>query len=58
MHIKRLEHVVNGSLLSSKFSMRVVPSDSATRRRMRLGRDLDPGRVMVPSMLLIGVTVV
>lgn len=42
------------SSLSNKFSTLVVPSLSAARRRQRLLRDLDPGRVMVPSRDFIG----
>mmetsp|Transcript_21258 Transcript_21258/g.31567 ORF Transcript_21258/g.31567 Transcript_21258/m.31567 type:complete len:221 (+) Transcript_21258:780-1442(+) len=45
------------SSLSRRFSTRVSPSLSAARRRQRLLRDLDPGRVTVPSRLLMGETV-
>mmetsp|Transcript_35290 Transcript_35290/g.51857 ORF Transcript_35290/g.51857 Transcript_35290/m.51857 type:complete len:222 (+) Transcript_35290:868-1533(+) len=45
------------SSLSRRFSTRVFPLLNAARRRQRLLRDLDPGRVTVPSRLLIGFTV-
>jgi len=38
-----------------RFSTRVVPVERAARRRQRLERDLEPGRVMVPERFLIGV---
>ena len=42
---------------SRRFSTFVLPSDRAARRRHRLLRDFDPGRVTVPSRDLIGATV-
>jgi len=40
-----------------RFSTRVVPEERAARRRQRLERDLEPGRVMVPERFLIGIMV-
>jgi len=45
------------SSLSKRFSTRVLPEDRAARRRHRLERDLDPGRVTVPESVEMGVTV-
>lgn len=42
------------SSLSRRFRTFVLPSASAERRRMRLDMDLDPGRVTVPSIFLMG----
>mmetsp|Transcript_21915 Transcript_21915/g.49884 ORF Transcript_21915/g.49884 Transcript_21915/m.49884 type:complete len:267 (+) Transcript_21915:756-1556(+) len=39
---------------SRRFSTRVVPSERAARRRHRFDSDLDPGRVTVPSIDLMG----
>jgi len=40
-----------------RFSTRVVPEERAARRRMRLERDLEPGRVMVPERFFMGIMV-
>ena len=45
------------SSLSSRFSTRVLPSDRAARSRHRFERDLEPGKVTVPSREVMGVTV-
>jgi len=42
------------SSLERRFSTRVVPEESAARRRQRLERDLEPGRVTVPEMVFMG----
>mmetsp|Transcript_29095 Transcript_29095/g.82004 ORF Transcript_29095/g.82004 Transcript_29095/m.82004 type:complete len:311 (+) Transcript_29095:958-1890(+) len=45
------------SSLSRRFSTSVVPSDKAARRRMRLDRDLEPGRSTSPLTVVTGAMV-
>ena len=46
--------ILRTSSLSSKFSMKVSPSESIASRRTRLDKLFEPGSVMLPEILRIG----